>query len=58
MHSDIESAFGPLTTLIAKRNRALTQYNQNKDFRWHGQRHLREARMLEVDIRFAFFIGE
>lgn len=58
MHSDIQSAFGPLTALIAKRKRALTQYNLTKDFRWHGQRHLREAKMLEVDIRFAFFIGE
>lgn len=58
MHNDIQSAFGPITALIAKRNRALRAYEANKDFRWHGQRHLREARMVEVDIRFAMFIGE
>ena len=46
MHNDIQSAFGPITALIAKRNRALRAYEANKDFRWHGQRHLR---VLAVD---------
>jgi hypothetical protein len=58
MNNDIISAFGPITALVAKRTRALRAYEANKAFRWHGERHLREARMLEVDIRFALFIGE
>ena len=56
MNNDVEAAFGKLTALVAKRKRALTLYEQNKHFRWHGQRHLHEARMAEVDIRFAMFI--
>lgn len=56
MQTDIELAFGQLAALIAKRKRALRQYEANKSFRWHGERHLREARMTEVDIRFAFYI--
>ena len=58
MYSDTQQAFGPLTALVAKRKRALSQYEATKHMRWHGERHMREARMTEIDIRFAFFIGE
>lgn len=58
MNNDIASAFGPLTALVARRTRALHAYEANKHVRWHAERHRREARMLEVDIRFALFIGE
>lgn len=56
MQTDIQIMFGPLTALVAKRKRALRQYEANKSFRWHGERHLREVRMTEVDIHFAFYI--
>lgn len=58
MYNDVEAAFGKLTALIARRKRALARYEQEKHFRWHGQQYLREARMAEVDIRFAMFIPE
>lgn len=58
MHNDIASAFGPIRALLAKRKRALRAYEAAKDFRWHGDRHLRELRNIELDIRFALFIGE
>jgi hypothetical protein len=56
MQTDVEIAFGTLTALIAKRKRALREYEARKDYRWHGERYLREARMTEVDIHFAFYI--
>jgi hypothetical protein len=58
MHDDIASAFGPIRALLAKRKRALRAYEAAKDFRWHGDRHLRDLRNIELDIRFALFIGE
>jgi hypothetical protein len=58
MHNDIASAFGPIRALLAKRKRALRAYEAAKDFRWHGERHLRDLRNIELDIRFALFIGE
>ena len=58
MHNDIASAFGPLTALVARRKRALARYEENKHFRWHGDKHLRDVRHWELEIRFALFIGE
>lgn len=58
MYDDVAKAFGPLTSLVARRKRALRLYEEHKNFRWHGAKHLSEARLLEVDIRFALFIGE
>ena len=56
MNNAVEAAFGKLTALVAKRKRALTQYEQNKHFRWYGDKHLAYARGLELDIRYALFI--
>jgi hypothetical protein len=58
MHIDPATDFGPLTALVARRKRALRAYEETKHFRWHGERHLRDVRNVELDIRFALFIGE
>lgn len=56
IEEDIRIMFGPLTQLIAKRKRALREYEARKEYRWYGERYLREVRMTEVDIHFAFYI--
>jgi hypothetical protein len=56
MEADIVSAFGPITALHAKRKQALRAYEEAKSFRWHGERHLRTLRNIELNIRFALFI--
>lgn len=56
MTSDLVLTFGPITTLVAKRKQALRAYEEAKTFRWHGDRHLRNLRNIELNIRFALFI--
>ena len=56
MEADIALAFGPITALLAKRKQALRAYEEAKNFRWHGDRHLRALRNIELNIRFALFI--
>lgn len=55
INHDIASAFGPITSLVAKRKQALRAYEEAKTFRWHGDRHLRHLRHIELNIRFAMF---
>lgn len=58
LHHDIEQAFGPLRALLAKRKRLLREYEEKKNFRWHGEPVLRELRNVELNIRFALFLEE
>jgi len=51
--SDIAKAFGPTAALVAKRNRALRAYALDKNFRWHGNQHLRDIKNAEFNLRYS-----
>jgi len=52
-HCDGFRLIGPITALVAKRKRLLREYEQKRDFRWHGMNVLRDLRSVEFDICWA-----
>lgn len=51
----ITDAFGPLTAMIMRRKRLLSEIHAADFFRWHAERLRQELRMLEFNIRWYLF---
>ena len=57
MDRDIAATYGPITALVMKRKRAMLRYDEVKFFRSYGDRHMREAESLEIEIILALQFG-
>jgi hypothetical protein len=53
--SHITDAFGPLTAMVMRRKRLLTELHACDFFRWHGEHIRQELLMLEFEIRWYMF---